>query len=246
MSGLSSEIAVPRRRLKDALEDATALSYTVYADGSIGYPSGGKNELTGTEIPGGTAVGNNGMLTSDNRGLHPPNGKGLYTPEAPGLINPNPHHAKAQDIADRIAHALREAREIDERYRAALSELKAAPGLRVDEKTWADAAADTKAVGAAADHLEAGIPRDKSPADRKAWWDQLTQAEPGVASVESGVRAVRGAVCGEIDRLGGADGDVCGTGVTHAVDSGTGTEENAEPPDGTADRVVHVDAPVQR
>lgn len=176
-SGLSSEIAAPRRRLKDALEDATALSYTVHADGSIGYPAGGKNELTGTEIPGGTAVGNNGMLTSDNRGLHPPNGKGLYTPEAPGLINPNPHHAKAQDIADRIAHALREAREIDERYRAALSKLKAAPGLRVDEKTWADAAADTKAVGAAADHLEAGIPRDKSPADRKAWWDQLTQEQ---------------------------------------------------------------------
>ncbi|GGP47912.1 alpha/beta hydrolase [Streptomyces calvus] len=177
VSGLSSELAAPQKRLKDALEDAAALSYTVHADGSIGYPAGGKNELTGKELPGGTVMGNNGMLTGGNKELHPPNDKGLYSPETPGLINHNPHHAKAQDIADRIAHALREAHEIDDRYRQALSKLKAPPGLSVDEKTWADAAADTAAVGSAANYLEDGIPRDKSPADRKEWWDRLTQEQ---------------------------------------------------------------------
>lgn len=109
VDGLSTELGAPQRRLNDALDDAAALSYTVNEDGSIGYPAGGKNEMTGEKIPGGSAVGNNGMLTPDNNGLYPPSDKGLYTPSTgpgtPGLANPNPNHAKAQDIADRIAHA---------------------------------------------------------------------------------------------------------------------------------------------
>ncbi|MFF2214541.1 alpha/beta hydrolase [Streptomyces antibioticus] len=182
VNGLFTELAAPQRRLNSALEDATALSYTVNQDGSISYPAGGKNELTGEKIPGGSVVGNNGMLTPGNNGLYSPNGKGLYTPgtgpEAPALINPNPHHAKAQDIADRIAHALHEAQEIDERYRLALSKLKAAPGLKVDAATWADAAADVKSVGeAAAKYLKDDIPLDRSPAARKNWWDHLTQEQ---------------------------------------------------------------------
>lgn len=183
VNGLSSELAAPQRRLKDALDDATALSFTVNEDGSIGYPAGGNNEMTGEEIRGGTVVGNNGLLTSGNNGLYSPNENGLYTPGTgpggtPGLISPNPNRAKAQDIADRIAHALREAREIDERYRQVLSKLKAGPGLAVDAKTWADAAADVKAVGdAEADYLKDNIPLDKSPAARKEWWDHLTQEQ---------------------------------------------------------------------
>ena len=184
ISGLASELGPPQRRLKEALDDATARSYTVNEDGSIGYPAGGKNEMTGEKIPGGSAVGNNGMLTPDNNGLYPPGGKGLYSPGTgpgtPGLINPNPHHAKAQDLADRIAHALREAREVDERYLQALSKLRASPGLKVDAKTWADTAADVKAVGeAATEYLKDDIPLDKSPAARKDWWDHLTQEQQG-------------------------------------------------------------------
>ncbi|MEV0735454.1 alpha/beta hydrolase [Streptomyces sp. NPDC050549] len=183
VDGLSTELAAPQRRLKDALDDAATLSFTVNQDGSIGYPAGGENTMTGEKIPGGTVVGNDGTLTSGNKGLFPPNENGLYTPGTgpggtPGLINPNPNHAKAQDIGDRIAHALREAREIDERYQTALSKLKAGPGLTVDAKTWADAAADVKAVGAAqADYLKDNIPLDKSPAARKDWWVHLTQEQ---------------------------------------------------------------------
>ncbi|MDX3385693.1 alpha/beta hydrolase [Streptomyces niveiscabiei] len=162
LSGFSAEIAAPLRRLNEALEDAASLAYSVGADGSVAYPAGGKNALTGDPIPGGTITGNNGLYS-----------RGLGT-DTSGLLNPNPHHAKAQDIADRVAHALREATEIDDRYGKALEKLKAAPGLTVDNKTWGDAESDASAIrSAAAENLKEAIPADKSPADRKAWWDSL-------------------------------------------------------------------------
>ncbi|MFG3474319.1 alpha/beta hydrolase [Streptomyces sp. NPDC047980] len=175
VSGLAAELASPQRRLKEALADAEAQSYTVHENGSIDYPTGGKNELTGQPVSGGTAVGRSGLYA-------PANNNGLLNPgngyQAPGLINPNPHHAKAQDIADRIANALRDARETDARYQRTLDKLKAAPGLTVDAKTWADAAADMEAVReAAGDQIKREIPLDKSPADRKKWWDGLTEVQ---------------------------------------------------------------------
>ena len=174
LDGFSSEITAPKRRLTEALDDAAALAYTVNTDGTITYPAGGENELTGEPIPGGTVLGNNGLITGNNTGFQSP---GL-TPSNPQLKNPNPHHAKAVDIADRIAHAVREAQEIDDRYSKALNKLKAAPGLNVDAKTWADVASDVDAVSSAAsEYLQDHIPLDKSPADRKEWWDSLSDEE---------------------------------------------------------------------
>ncbi|MFJ6073046.1 alpha/beta hydrolase [Streptomyces sp. NPDC093065] len=183
LDGFSFEIAAPRRRLLEALDDAAALGYAVSAEGDITFPAGGKNELTGAEIPGGTAVGNNGMLDSSNRGLYGPDNRGLYSPGTAGtggldIHRGNPHHAKAQDIADRIAHAVAEAKLIDTRYSDALGQLKAAPGLSVTSKTWADVASDVDAVSwAALDYVQDHIPMDKSPADRKEWWDNLSEEE---------------------------------------------------------------------
>ncbi|MFI6205628.1 alpha/beta hydrolase [Streptomyces sp. NPDC051041] len=166
LNGFSSEIAAPRRRLLEALEDAKALSYSVDADGGVTYPAGGESGLTGDEVPGGTLKGNTGLYTP---------GPG---PDISGLRSPNPHRAKAQDIADRIAHAVREATEIDERYSEALGKLKAAPGLTVNARTWANVASDIGAVGSAAnEYLRDTIPLDKSPADRKEWWDSLSDEE---------------------------------------------------------------------
>ncbi|QEV20598.1 alpha/beta hydrolase [Streptomyces alboniger] len=180
VNGLSHELNAPQRRLKEALDDAAALSYTVHGDGSITYPAGGEQGTTGKKVPGGTVIGNNGMLAPGNTGLFPPGNNGLYQPGlgpgAPKLLSPNPHQAKAQDIADRISRAVREAREIDARFSRSLLKLKAEPGLKVDAGTWADAAKDAEAVrGVAYEYLKEHIPQDKSPAERKAWWEGLTK-----------------------------------------------------------------------
>lgn len=179
VDALATELAAPRNRLIEALSDAAANCYSVHADGSIDYPASGANDAA-EKIPGGTVVGNNGLIGSGNAGLYQ-DGDGKYQPGmgpySPSLKSPNPHLAKAQDIADRIAHALREAREADERYSSALQKLKAAPGLTVDAKTWADVAADVDAVSGAAGNFLANQVLDKSPAERKEWWEHLSKEE---------------------------------------------------------------------
>ncbi|QKW28014.1 hypothetical protein HUT11_19215 [Streptomyces seoulensis] len=166
LTGFSSEIAAPRRRLLEALDDAKALSYTVHANGGVTYPAGGENEQTGEKIVGGTVTGFNGIYSR---------GPG---PDMTGLRSPNPNRAKAQDIADRVAHAVQEAKEIDDRYSTALGKLKAAPGLAVDTKMWADVASDVDAVSSAATpYLLDNIPMDKSPADITKWWNSLSDEQ---------------------------------------------------------------------
>lgn len=178
VDGLATELARQRKHLLEALDDAATLGYTVNENGSIGYPAGGESELTGEEVPGGTAYGQNGRFDSSNPS--PSSGKeGLYQPgtgeDGAQFKSPNPHYAKAKDIADRVTYAVLRAQEIDVRYFGALEKLKAAPGLDVDTKTWADVASDLDTVGASAmPYLRDQIPLDKSPADRKAWWEHLT------------------------------------------------------------------------
>jgi hypothetical protein len=163
VDGLATELAKQRKYLLEALDDAAALGYTVNENGSIGYPAGGESELTGEEVPGGTAYGQNGRFDSSNPS--PSSGKeGLYQPGTgeggAQLKSPNPHYAKAKDIADRVTYAVLRAQEIDVRYFGALEKLKAAPGLDVDTKTWADVASDIDTVGASAmPYLKDQIPR---------------------------------------------------------------------------------------
>ncbi|MFP3987744.1 alpha/beta hydrolase [Streptomyces sp. E11-3] len=173
LNGLAHELRAPQRRLKGALEDAAALNFTVNANGSVSYPPGGENLMDGgAKHPGGSVAGRGTLF--DQRPS--PDGKPLSGSPSPLLTTLNPHHSKAEDIADRIAHALREANDIDGRFSQALRKLKAEPGLTVNSATWRDAAGDADAVrDIAYKYLKDDFPKDKSPAERREWWEGLSQ-----------------------------------------------------------------------
>ncbi|WP_432104633.1 alpha/beta hydrolase [Streptomyces sp. bgisy091] len=162
LNSLAHEMRIQQRGLKEALDDAAALKYTVHPDGSVTYPSGGEGLVDGAPLKGGTAS------SSGLQGLLPPS----------GLTAPNPHAAKAQDIADRVTGAVRAAAEIDWRYAGILRRLRAEEGLKVPDSTWRDAAGDAAELrNAAGAYLRDAIPRDASPADRRDWWAGLTQEQ---------------------------------------------------------------------
>ncbi|MER8088898.1 alpha/beta hydrolase [Streptomyces sp. NPDC094048] len=162
LNSMAHELRAQQRALRDALDDADSLKLTVHVDGSVTYPAAGEALIDGRPLPGGTASADAapGLLPSA------------------GLVAPNPNAAKAQDIADRVAKAVRTAAEIDWRYARILRRLKAEEGLKVPDATWTDAAGDAAAVrGAARGYLKDGIPLDASPAERKAWWAALTDEQ---------------------------------------------------------------------
>uniref|UniRef100_A0AAU2VSI4 Alpha/beta hydrolase family protein n=1 Tax=Streptomyces sp. NBC_00008 TaxID=2903610 RepID=A0AAU2VSI4_9ACTN len=162
LNSLAHEMRAQQRALRDALDDAEALRFTVHADGSVTYPEAGEGLIDGKPLPGGTAS------VTAAPGLLPPS----------GLVAPNPNAAKAQDIADRVTKAVRTAAEIDWRFAGILRDLKAEEGLKVPDRTWTDAAGDAAAVrDAARGYLKSGIPVDASPAARKAWWAGLTDEQ---------------------------------------------------------------------
>lgn len=218
LNGLASELAEPQRHLKQALEDAAALKFTVHEDGSVSYPAAIAKTLTGEqEAPGGTVHGS-GRLP-----LEPPGwGENADSPFKP--LNPNAE--KAQAIADSIARTVRSAVEIDGRYARTLDKLKAAKGLDVTQAMLKDVFSDTDAVRTAADrYLDKGVPQSKSPAENKAWWDALTDEQrqeylkiaPDLVGSLDGVPAVardeanRNYLPVLIDSLAGQDSDAART-----------------------------------
>ncbi|MEU1312888.1 alpha/beta hydrolase [Streptomyces cinnamoneus] len=156
LSGLAEELAAPQRKLKQALEEAQSLKFTVKSDGSVEYP-----KTASTPAP-----------------LVP-------TPAAPGAMpsllkpdsTPDPNHAKAQDIANRIGEAIKEATEIDGRYARALAKLNTDGNLKNTDLK--DVASDVRDVRAAAGkHFsDSKIPKGKSPKENAQWWKNLPQAE---------------------------------------------------------------------
>ncbi|MEU0920369.1 alpha/beta hydrolase [Streptomyces cyaneofuscatus] len=162
LNSLAHEMKAQQRVLQRALDDAVALKFTVHPDGSVTYPAAGEGLVDGKPLAGGRASG------VPNPGLAGPF----------GLVAPNPNAAKAQDIADRVAQAVRTAADVNWRYAKILRGLKAEDGLSVPTATWTDAAGDAAAVRQAAHgYLAQGIPHDASPAGRKAWWAGLTDEQ---------------------------------------------------------------------
>lgn len=162
LNSLAHEMKAQQRALREALEDAQALRFTVHADGSVTYPEAGEGLVDGKPLAGGTASAKGAP------GLLPPS----------GLVAPNPNTAKAQDIADRVAKAVRTAAEVDWRFARILRKLKAEEGLKVPDRTWTDAAGDAAVVrDVAGGYLKSGIPYDASPAARREWWARLTDEQ---------------------------------------------------------------------
>lgn len=160
LNGLAFELADAQRRLKQALQDAADLKFTVNEDGSVEYPRS-------AEVP----------LSPADDVARP----GAPVPLLPGAgeANGDPDKARAEDIAERISRAVTSADEIDTRYAGILRELKAPDGLAVTDDMLVDEAHDMgdvrKAVGTYLD--KDGIPHGKSPADNRKWWDGLTQEQ---------------------------------------------------------------------
>ncbi|MFE7480555.1 alpha/beta hydrolase [Streptomyces sp. NPDC057552] len=178
LNGLAGDLAEPQNQLKRALADAAALNFTVHADGSVSYPAVEVEDVTGAkqETPGSRARGSSRLpLEPPGPG---PQGQPPLHPGYGGFKPLNPNAAKAQDVADRIARAVRSAQEIDARYAKTLNGLRAEKGLNVTAATLKDVARDTADVRSTAGmHLGEGIPEDKSPAERKKWWDGLTEEQ---------------------------------------------------------------------
>lgn len=152
LTGLAEELEGPQNKLKQALKDAKDLKFTVNSDGSVKYPTSEAIKVPFVQQP----------ARAEN---------------VPLIGKPDPNQAKAQEIADRIATALRDATEIDERYAKALRKLNT--NGKLDQTDWADVARDMKDVRAAAGkHFsEDKIPKGKSPKENAEWWAKRTQAE---------------------------------------------------------------------
>ncbi|MFI6286049.1 alpha/beta hydrolase [Streptomyces sp. NPDC051018] len=175
LNGLASDLDEPQRRLRLALEEAAALKFTVQPDGSVSYPPATHCAPGGEkQSPGGTAR-SSARLPLEPPGFGERGTDGPPVPPGAGAVRvPNPGAARAQDIADRIAHAVRSATEIDARYTRTLNRLRAAKGLDVTEATLKDVRQDAVDVRSAAyRYLAAGVPENPSPAARKEWWDGL-------------------------------------------------------------------------
>lgn len=167
LDAFSYEMEAAKKKLDAALADARAGGLTVHADGSVSYPPGGDKDKDGKTPEGGRAGG----LTDE-------------TASAVGRqaanFNPNPKARLAQDCADAIATALKEATEADAKWAPKVRALKADDDLTVSDRDWADAGSDTKGVKSAGKEYLDSLPQPPEKGGPKAnaeWWKGLDADE---------------------------------------------------------------------
>ncbi|MFE1754908.1 hypothetical protein ACFW88_30940 [Streptomyces anandii] len=169
LEAFSYEMGAAKRKLEAALDAARAAKFTVHADGSISYPPGGERGEDGKVPEGGTVSG----LTD---------GTASAVGRQAANVDPNPHHRLAQEYADRIVGALKEATEVDEKWAPKLRALKADDDLTVSDTDWADASSDTRGVSEAGKKYLDSLPQPPekgSPKDNAQWWKALSAEERG-------------------------------------------------------------------
>ncbi|AXK36706.1 hypothetical protein DVA86_33250 [Streptomyces armeniacus] len=183
LNALAADLRAAKAKLDGAVADARAQKFTVNPDGSVSYPPAG-DKVDGKVPEGSTVTGS-------------PNGKGGGTTlpiDPSGTANdlsdalerqarnahPNPNYGAALEYANRIATAVQEATEADEKWAPKLRELKADDDLTVSHSDWADAGRDMGGVKkSAADYL-ADIkppPKDGTPKENAEWWKGLSAEE---------------------------------------------------------------------
>ncbi|MGC9380286.1 alpha/beta hydrolase [Streptomyces sp. MH13] len=167
LDAFSYETEAAKRKLDAALVSAKAAGLTVNADGSVSYPPGGDKGGDGKTPAGGTVGG----LTD---------GTASAVGRQAANLDPNPNHRLAQDCADLIATALKEATEADEKWAPKLRALKADDDLTVSDTDWADTASDTSGVRDAGKKYLDSLPQpptDGSPEENAKWWKELSPEE---------------------------------------------------------------------
>ncbi|MYQ87943.1 MULTISPECIES: alpha/beta hydrolase [unclassified Streptomyces] len=168
LNGFAFDMAAAKQRLEAAIEDARADHCTVNANGSVTYPAGKKPGEEKT-AEGGTVTGSTGgSPTSDALERQAAN------------IHPNPHYGRAMAYANRVADALKEATDVDEKWAPKLRALKADDDLKVSKRDWADAQSDMGGVREAGKSYLASLPeppKDGSPKDNASWWNGLSPEE---------------------------------------------------------------------
>ncbi|MGW7349881.1 alpha/beta hydrolase [Streptomyces sp. NPDC054784] len=191
LRALAADFRAAKATLDGAVADARAQKLTVNPDGSVTFPAGG--DAVDGEIPAGGTVTGTPKGTSDGE---PGGGPGADAPPLdPGgtagdladalerqaaHAHPNPHYGAAVAYADRIATAVHEATEADEKWAPKLRKLRADDDLTVSHADWADAGRDLSVVRkGAADYLADinGPPPDGTPKENAEWWRGLTAEE---------------------------------------------------------------------
>ncbi|MFF2899524.1 alpha/beta hydrolase [Streptomyces sp. NPDC057966] len=165
LNGFAFDMAVARRKLIAAVEDARANRCTVNADGSVSFPAGRKpgeeKDAEGGTVPGSAGGG--------------PTSEALER-QAVG-IHPNPHYGAALSCADRVADALKEATGADAEWAPKLRALKADDDLVVSDRDQVDVTSDRSGVLRAADPYLDSIgapPKEATPEENAEWWKGLT------------------------------------------------------------------------
>ncbi|MEU1487724.1 alpha/beta hydrolase [Streptomyces sp. NPDC005752] len=168
LNGFAFDMAVAKRKLDTAIEDAQANGCTVNPDGSVTFPAG-KKPGDGKIADGGTVSGSaGGSQTSDALERQAVN------------MHPNPHYGNALGYANRIADALKEATDADTKWAPKLRALKADDDLTVSKHDWADAKSDMGGVREAGKNYLDSLPeppKDGSPKDNASWWKGLSPEE---------------------------------------------------------------------
>ncbi|MEV4917800.1 alpha/beta hydrolase [Streptomyces tirandamycinicus] len=165
LNGFAFDMAVAKRKLEAAIEDARAGNCMVNANGSVSYPAGHK--------PGVAEFTEGGTVTGSAGGS--PMSDALERQAV--SIHPNPHYGAALGYANRIADALEEGGDADAKWAPRLRALTADDDLVVSARDWVDAKSDTGGVRRAADpYLDtiAARPKNGTPEENAEWWKGLT------------------------------------------------------------------------